>query len=231
MGRPCSDTSQITAKQSTSCSGNFRAAENHCRRLLWVGQRRTQATLRRGLAALGEPVVKGLRFVCTDVRRPYLNVGAAKAGQALHVLDRFHITSPLNQAVDEVRRAESRRLRGRPVAQKLKKMRWNQREWHSGRGFDFTQRMVHRLAEDYHLATRDECLRARGLSHGFGGSVADQVGGIHATEQKKQFRVFVELGSDTVKGRGYMFAQVEHGNLQKSSRRKFGLGLILHPTA
>ena len=27
--------------------------DGHCRRLLWVGQRRTQATLRRGLAALG----------------------------------------------------------------------------------------------------------------------------------------------------------------------------------
>ena len=98
--------------------------DGHCRRLLWVGKRRTKATLRRGLAALGEPVVKGLRFVCTDMWRPYLTVIAAKAGQALHVLDRFHITSHLNQAVDEVRRAENGRLRGRPVAEKLKKMRW-----------------------------------------------------------------------------------------------------------
>jgi transposase len=39
-------------------------------------------------------------------------------------LFRFHITSHLNQAVDEVRRAESGRRRGRPVAEKLKKMRW-----------------------------------------------------------------------------------------------------------
>jgi transposase len=53
-----------------------------------------------------------------------LNVIAAMAGQALHVLDRFHITSHLNQAVDEVRRAEGGRLRGRPAAEKLKKMRW-----------------------------------------------------------------------------------------------------------
>ncbi len=98
--------------------------DSHCCRLLWVGKRRTKATLRRGLAALGEPVVQGLRFVCTDMWRPYLTVIAAKAGHALHVLDRFHITSHLNQAVDEVRRAESGRLRGRPVAEKLKKMRW-----------------------------------------------------------------------------------------------------------
>jgi transposase len=96
----------------------------HCRRLLWVGKRRTQATLRRGFKELGPQVVGGLRFVCSDMWRPYLNVIAAKAGQALHVLDRFHIVSHLNQAVDQVRRAESGRLRGRPLGQKLKKMRW-----------------------------------------------------------------------------------------------------------
>jgi transposase len=98
--------------------------DSHCRRLLWVGQRRTQATLRRGLAALGTEVVQGLRFVCSDMWRPYLNVIAAQAGQALHVLDRFHITSHLNQAVDQVRRAESGRLRGAAAGAKLKRMRW-----------------------------------------------------------------------------------------------------------
>ena len=34
-----------------------------------------------------------------------------RTGQAVHVLDRFHITRHLNQAVDQVRRAESTRLR------------------------------------------------------------------------------------------------------------------------
>jgi len=100
--------------------------DGHCRRLLWVGKRRTQATLRRGLAVLGDEVVSGLRFVCSDMWRPYLNVIAAKAGHALHVLDRFHITMHLNQAVDQVRRAESGRLRARASAQaaRLKDMRW-----------------------------------------------------------------------------------------------------------
>src|SRR6266478_4580561 len=98
----------------------------HCRRLLWVGRRRSQATLRRGLKALGPEVVKGLRFVCSDMWKPYLQVIAAQAGQALHVLDRFHITSHLNQAVDQVRRAESTRLRAKSkkAAQRLKYMRW-----------------------------------------------------------------------------------------------------------
>jgi transposase len=97
-----------------------------CRRLLWVGRRRSQATLQRGLKALGPEVVKGLRFVCSDMWKPYLQVIAAQVGQALHVLDRFHITSHLNQAVDQVRRAESTRLRAKSnkAAQRLKHLRW-----------------------------------------------------------------------------------------------------------
>ena len=51
---------------------------------------------------------------------------AEQVCQALHVLDRFHITSHLNEAVDQVRRAEGRRLRahGEKAALKLKHMRW-----------------------------------------------------------------------------------------------------------
>jgi len=98
--------------------------DEHCRRLLWVGRRRTKATLRRGLKELGTPVLRGLRSVCSDMWQPYLAVIAQQAGHALHILDRFHIVQHLNQAVDEVRRSESMRLRGQPLAAKLKKMRW-----------------------------------------------------------------------------------------------------------
>ena len=98
----------------------------HCRRLLFVGKGRSKRTLQHGLKVLGPAVVQGLRFVCSDMWKPYLEVIAAQAGQALQVLDRFHITMHLNQAVDQVRRAESGRLRaaGRAAAQKLKQTRW-----------------------------------------------------------------------------------------------------------
>lgn len=98
--------------------------DRHCRRLLWIGPRRTQASLRSGLNALGPEVVKGLRFVCSDMWKPYLNVIARHVGHALHILDRFHIAGHLNQAVDHVRRTETARLLGQPRAQRLKKMRW-----------------------------------------------------------------------------------------------------------
>ena len=97
--------------------------DGHCRRLLWVGRKRTQATLNRGLDALGSGVVGGLQFVCSDMWQPYLKVLARRAGPALPILDRFHITLHLHQAVDEVRRAESHRLKGQPLAQRLKKRR------------------------------------------------------------------------------------------------------------
>jgi transposase len=98
--------------------------DGHCRRLLWVGRRRTKATLEGGLKVLGSNLVGGLRYVCSDMWQPYLTVIAKQAGHALHILDRFHIVQHLNKAVDEVRRAESTRLRGKPLAAKLKKMRW-----------------------------------------------------------------------------------------------------------
>jgi transposase len=91
-----------------------------------IGKRRSEKTLRRGLKELGPDLVKGLRFVCSDMWKPYLNVLAAEAGQALHVLDRFHITMHMNQAVDQARRAESTRLRAKSQeeAWRLKHMRW-----------------------------------------------------------------------------------------------------------
>ena len=98
-----------------------------CRRLLWVGKGRSRRTLRRGLTALGTGVVQGVRFVCSDMWKPYLEEIAAQVGHALHVLDRFHIAMHLNQAVDQVRRGEGTRLRaaGQAAAQQqLKHMRW-----------------------------------------------------------------------------------------------------------
>lgn len=97
------------------------------RRLLWIGPKRTEATLRDGLDALGPAVVSGLEFVCSDMWRPYLKVIRERIAHALHVLDRFHIASHLNGAVDEVRRGEMSRLiaAGKSAGAKLKKMRWS----------------------------------------------------------------------------------------------------------
>ena len=56
--------------------------------------------------------------------KPYLNVIAERLAQAVHVLDRFHILKKLNEALDEVRRAEARRLKTEGYEPVLQNSRW-----------------------------------------------------------------------------------------------------------
>ena len=56
--------------------------------------------------------------------KPYLKVIAKKAGQAIHVLDRFHIMGHFGKAIDEVRAQEARELRARGREPVLTKTRW-----------------------------------------------------------------------------------------------------------
>ena len=55
---------------------------------------------------------------------PYLTVIKRRAGQAIHVLDRFHIVSNLNKAVDEVRAGEARKMARDGYDPLLKHGRW-----------------------------------------------------------------------------------------------------------
>jgi len=95
-----------------------------CRRLLWVGLRRTERTLRQGLKSLGAGVVAGIRVVVSDMWKPYLAVVRKHMGHTVQILDRFHLTALLNKAVDQVRRGECAALRGGTRGQRLKKTRW-----------------------------------------------------------------------------------------------------------
>ena len=94
------------------------------RRLLWVGRKRTKATLRRCFKELGPEVIAGLRFVCSDMWRPYLSVIQKMAGHALNILDPFHIIKKLNEAVDAVRREETAAMRRAGLRPWLVNMRW-----------------------------------------------------------------------------------------------------------
>jgi transposase len=94
------------------------------RRLLWIGRTRTQRCLVAFFRAMTPDVLASIRFVCSDMWRPFFKAIAKYVPQALHVLDPFHITAQLNKAVDDTRRAEAaemRRCGGKPV---LAKTRW-----------------------------------------------------------------------------------------------------------
>lgn len=95
-----------------------------CRRLLWVGQDRTAKTLLRFFKMLGRERTAAVQFICSDMWHPYLKVIAKKAGQAIHILDRFHIVAKLNKALDEVRAAEAKQLARQGYETILKHSRW-----------------------------------------------------------------------------------------------------------
>lgn len=94
------------------------------KRLLWIGRNRKLKTLLIFFRWFGSKRTKALRFVCSDMWKPYLRVIAKKAGHAIHVLDRFHIASHLSKAIDEIRAKEARSLRARGWRPFLTHTRW-----------------------------------------------------------------------------------------------------------
>jgi transposase len=98
--------------------------EDGMKRLLWVAQERTEESLRRFFLTLTEDVRGSIRFICSDMWQPYLNVVAEQVKQAVHILDRFHIMQSMNKAIDEVRRGEVRRLEENDYEPVLKHSRW-----------------------------------------------------------------------------------------------------------
>jgi transposase len=94
------------------------------KRLLWIGKDRTTKTFLRFFRMLGKERSSRLKFVCSDMWKPYLKVIAKKAAQAIHVLDRFHIVQKMNKAIDEVRAGEARQMKADGYEPILKHSRW-----------------------------------------------------------------------------------------------------------
>jgi len=98
--------------------------DGHCKRLLWIGEQRTIKTLLRFFRWFGKERSQALGFICSDMWKPYLKVIAKKAGQAVHILDRFHIMAHLSKAIDEVRAQEAKQLQAEGFEPVLTKSRW-----------------------------------------------------------------------------------------------------------
>jgi transposase len=130
--------------------------DEECRRLLWVGKDRTAKTLLRFFRLLGKERSVLLQFVCSDMWKPYLKVIAKKAGQAVHVLDRFHVMSKMNKAIDEVRAAEAKRLERDGYEPVLKHSRWCLLK----RKENLTEKQAVKLSEllQYNLQSVRSCL-------------------------------------------------------------------------
>ena len=94
------------------------------KRLLWLGKERKESTLQGFFDEFGAARSARLRYVCSDMWKPYLNVIAANAEQAIHILDRFHIMATISKAIDEVRSGEARQMKEDGYEPILTNTRW-----------------------------------------------------------------------------------------------------------
>jgi transposase len=95
-----------------------------CTRLLWVGRERTVKTFEGFFDMIGEDLSGKIEFVCSDMWKPYLRVIRERCSNALNILDRFHIVAKMNDALNDVRSAEARKLVADGYEPVLSKTRW-----------------------------------------------------------------------------------------------------------
>jgi transposase len=98
--------------------------DKHCRRLLWIGKDHNKETLSAFCDFMGAQRCQAIEFVCSDMWKAYIAVIAERLGNAVHILDRFHIVMNLNKAVDNVRRSEVNKLKEAGEPAYLKNSRW-----------------------------------------------------------------------------------------------------------
>jgi transposase len=80
--------------------------------VIWVGEDRTKTAINRFWKSLTQEQIDGIEGVAMDMWQPYFDATIAHLPDAAKkiVFDRFHITSYLTKAVDQVRRSTVREL-------------------------------------------------------------------------------------------------------------------------
>ena len=100
------------------------------KRLLGIEKDREEKSLERFFDTFDEGTEKkarrslGIRFVCSDMWKPYLNVIARRCSKALNILDRFHVKGHLTKAVDETRKLDVAKLKAKKKEEVLTKSKY-----------------------------------------------------------------------------------------------------------
>ena len=89
----------------------FYQLDNGRKRLLFAEPKRTCKSLLKCFRGLGKENSLKVKYVCSDMWKPYLKVIKKKCPNALNILDRFHIVKKLNESVNKVRIIETKRLK------------------------------------------------------------------------------------------------------------------------
>jgi Transposase and inactivated derivatives len=98
--------------------------DEHRKRLLWVGKDRREETLHGFFDWFGRKNTELLRFICSDMWPAYLKVIRLRAAKVIQILDRFHIVSMINKAIDRIRADEVRELKSTRCEPVLTNSRW-----------------------------------------------------------------------------------------------------------
>jgi transposase len=92
--------------------------------VVWGAEGRSGETLAGFFDAIGEDACKQIGIISVDMCEAYLTEIRRRAPQATIVIDPFHVVKLANDAIDEVRRAQVRALKGQDAARAVKKTRW-----------------------------------------------------------------------------------------------------------
>ena len=100
-------------------------------RVVWCAPGRSAGTVRAFFDELGPERAAQVELVSIDMSKAYISAVNECAPNALIVFDRFHVQRLVHEALDEVRRALVRELRGQEEAGVLKKTRFalQKRPW------------------------------------------------------------------------------------------------------
>ena len=96
-------------------------------RIVWAAEGKNAATLTSFFAELGAARRAAIAVVTMDMSAAYITVVTQQVPHAQIVFDRFHVQQLVNEALDETRREEWRRLRtvDEQHAKKVKGLRWS----------------------------------------------------------------------------------------------------------
>jgi transposase len=100
-------------------------ADHDCGKVIWVGKGHSQHTLEGFFDQLGPERTAALQAVSVDMWPAFLKAIRARAPQATVCFDPFHVVLRANQAVEQVRKQEWRRLQASGARGRwLKQTRW-----------------------------------------------------------------------------------------------------------
>jgi len=94
------------------------------RRVVWTGEGKGKAALKRFFAEIGPEACQRLETVTMDMSAGYRRAVLDHAPQAVIVFDRFHVQKLAGDALDKVRRQVVRELSGTDLAKAVKQSRW-----------------------------------------------------------------------------------------------------------